>query len=314
MNAFQKAGLKSSVNLQKLWNLSLKYTWWEFFNLLRRKEPALFKLLDSVPRVTTCGKHPRLSMNHLFDFCHPKFVPACSECGKPTLFKKAKNVRGYAKYCSVSCSSSSDAKKEKTETTMLARYGAKAYLGSVEGQNKFRATNLRNNGVEYPSQSKAVQRKIRKSNIQKFGVPYWGMSNEAFRRKRVVDKFGRVHKLQGYEPKAVDWMTSQPAVTEIISDFKIIPQIPYLTANGKSRTYYPDLLVRTTKGDQLVEVKSVWTFVGRDKGQSSINKSIAATRYMTKRGGNFWLLVFKKDGLYFKVKNPTCVKDFSKFF
>lgn len=218
----------------------------------------------------------RLTIKEFHDYCFPDARKTCKGCGSPTRFIGWGTRSLYRPFCSRVCKALDPDIIKRTQEKKRER-GNVSYLQTPEGRARYRRTCMK-----------------------KFGAPYYSVSNDMFAKKPVRDKFGKTHKLQGYEPRAIKVLNQMNNVEEIVSGVRELPVIRYNAKDGKRRRYYPDLLVRTGKCEHLIEVKSLWTL----KEESVIRKAKAATEYMRELGGHYWIFLFTKHGLT-KLKDPT---------
>lgn len=218
--------------------------------------------------------------------------------------------------------------KEKKRSVFLKRYGVDNPSKARSVKDKKRQTFLDNWGAEHwtkaassvfdyknpmtGDQAKASKDKIRNTCLQRYGVDNASKRdafksfmreenrrranespNDKYRRKKIVDRFGTEHWVQGYEPQAIEWLQKKNSVTRIVSASRKLPRIRY-QLKGKQHFYYPDLAVFTSSHRHLIEVKSDLTITC---GLEVLDaKFSAATKFMQKRGGKFGVLV---------VVNPT---------
>lgn len=195
------------------------------------------------------------------------------------------------------------AQKKRTRT-FQERYGVSHYSKTKDFKTKYRETARSKYGVDHPMQSEETVKKLRSTSRDRYGVPYYSMTGKGFKRTKVKDGFGRVHMVQGYEPRAIEVLSRLQNVQEIVSGSEALPIIPYTAKDGKTHRYFPDLLVRTSLSEHLIEVKSSWTLRSYDGGMTTIRKAEAATKFMKKRGGHYWILVFGHNVLT-RLKDPT---------
>lgn len=106
--------------------------------------------------------------------------------------------------------------------------------------------------------------------LRRYGVPYGNALT--YKRKIYEDKFGTIHKVQGYEHHAIKWLEERKPVTSIVSS---IPRIPY--EYDGNRVYLPDILATSKGKHHIIEVKSSWT-LALDMHRV-VAKCIAATKY-----------------------------------
>lgn len=135
----------------------------------------------------------------------------CLTCGKVLTEKQIK----HHQYCSLSCAAKSQDVRDKTQQTMIERYGAKYPLQSKEirekhnktcrerfgGNSSFssesvreksRQTLLRNYGVENPTQSIAVKEKSRQTCLARYGVenPTQSIAVKEKSKKTCLERYG----------------------------------------------------------------------------------------------------------------------------
>lgn len=168
---------------------------------------------------------------------------------------------------------------EKKNETMLDRYGEVSFFNttSYKDNMSLRPNEEKRKGYEgciktlrmkhsdetitSPWSLDYVQNKMRSTRLRKYGTE-WPMKNydsfiknkeSCFKLKQYTDKFGNVHKLQGYEPQVFKILEEEFGV-ELVSDCSLIPDIILETGSR----YYPDLIDINNK--IVYEVKSEYTF------------------------------------------------------
>lgn len=223
-----------------------------------------------------------------------------------------KKVRTFRRVYGVDNPSQADSVKTKKQRTFTDNYGETHWaktkaarkefstnnpMHSKKVRKKLRATCLEKYGVENPATLPATVAKIRKTCLRRYGVENGGLLLK-YKRKRIKDKNGVIHMVQGYEPQAIRWLNSVSMVSTITTERTKLPKIKY-----GNRTYYPDILVSTNKGERLIEVKGSWPL--RCCLDTNVAKFRAANAYMKKRGGQFWLFYFTDSGKLVRIKNPT---------
>jgi hypothetical protein len=174
-------------------------------------------------------------------------------------------------------------------------------MHNEKAKNKMQKTNLKKYGCISSFGNKKVQKKIRNTNVEKYGVENPGAIG-FFKTKRCKDKNGITHKVQGYEPIIIDWLSQHSIVLNLYTKCRNKPVIKY-KFNGKEHKYYPDILAVTKKGKRLIEVKGSWTL--KIELDIVIAKSIAANEYMKKEGGEFWFFYITDGGVIHKLKFPS---------
>lgn len=142
--------------------------------------------------------------------------------------------------------------QSKASATRMVRYGA-AHCNPVES----RKTNRLRYGVDWPMQNADILTKSHEA---------------AFRYKPHTLPSGRVVRLRGYEPQALDWLLRSFSENEL--EVVGVPSIPYLYQGGEHR-YFPDIWIPSRH--LLVEVKSLYTLrVGFQVLQAKAEAVLAA--------------------------------------
>lgn len=142
-------------------------------------------------------------------------------------------------------------------------YRERMHLSALGSQSQRESTNLQRYGSKSPSQSPVCKAKSVRTSLARYGVSHYRQHGPTFRRilinmyisKTYILPSGRVIKLQGYEPDAVNQLLCTRSEAEL--DFDNIPSIPYADTDGHKRVYYPDIFV--PKENLIIEVKSWWT-------------------------------------------------------
>lgn len=131
---------------------------------------------------------------------------------------------------------------EKNKATKLKNHEDENYV-NVE---QYKQTSLKNWGVEHPSQNIEVFNKMIKSR---------------FKLKDYILPSGKIVKVQGYEPRALDILFQIYKESDLlIEDMDIENKIGKIFYNkeGKKCRYYPDIYIISE--NKIIEVKSFWTF------------------------------------------------------
>lgn len=193
--------------------------------------------------------------------------------------------------------------KNKAKQTLIERYGVEYTLNHPEFKNKAKNTTLSRFGTEYASQAQQfkdqikqsclerygvecvlnapqVRNKIKQTNLERYGVENAAQSPEIMEKtqknakkyKEYTLPTGKVIKVQGYEPFALDYLVKHYNEEDIKTDRKDIPRITY-TANDKTRYYFPDIYIPSE--NKIIEVKSTWTYKCK---QDNIQEKAEATR------------------------------------
>lgn len=235
------------------------------------------------------------------------------------LHKKSKRTV-HMKY-GVDNVSQSAAIKNKKEATMTANYGVNHWTKSRDMAHKLRPftpdmlqkakiTCLAKYGVDNPFKSKEIQAATRATCIERYGIANPGSIPNGYKRKMVIDKFGKRHVVQGYETHAIEFFERVPTVTRIETKSRNVPNFGYKSADNRRRRYYPDMIVYAGAQCHVVEVKSSYTL--RLDLDNNLCKFRAATTKCQKRGRNFWLFYFTDDLKLLRVKNPKTIDDLRK--
>lgn len=125
-------------------------------------------------------------------------------------------------------------------------------LSSIDenGNNSFQRSTIKNKetcikkyGVSHTSQVPAIADKILKN---------------CYKSKEYKLPSGKIIKLQGYEPQALNILLETFNEDDILTDRKDMPEIWYYTDDGKKHRYYPDMYIQ--KENLIIEVKSNWTY------------------------------------------------------
>jgi hypothetical protein len=110
------------------------------------------------------------------------------ECGKNLKFKNSLSS-GYGKYCSLSCSNSSESRVESIKKTNLDRYGVSSTLMNESTREKIKETNLKKFGVKNIFENVDY---IKNKTIEKFGVDHIAKldSTKYNRVKTNIERYG----------------------------------------------------------------------------------------------------------------------------
>lgn len=196
--------------------------------------------------------------------------------------------------------------KDKSKETNLKKYGVECSLQNKEVQNRCKDTTLKKYGVEFASQSELIKEKIKATNLQKYGVEHPMYINEIKEKmkrtslerygveyptqlveiqekaihtantyKNYTTPSGKVIKVQGFEPYALNELYKLYSEDDIVTDRNLIPKIEYID-NSVKRIYFPDIYVRSI--NKIIEVKSNWTYKTNEKkcilkGKACIDKA-----------------------------------------
>ena len=179
--------------------------------------------------------------------------------------------------------SQSEIVKQKIKVTNLEKYGSTCVLTVPEIKQKIKSTFIERYGVEHPMHLSETKEKIKKTSLEKYGVEYPTQLVEIQEKachtaksyKDYTTPTGRIIKVQGFEPYALDELFKLYPEDDITTDRKLIPKIEYID-NDVKKVYFPDIYIKSI--NQIIEVKSTWTYRTNEakcmlKGKACIDKS-----------------------------------------
>ncbi len=206
--------------------------------------------------------------------------------------------------------SKSEYNKEKIKITSRKRYGSDHFFSSKEGKNKIKEIVFEKFGVESNLLLPEVREKIAKTNIEKYGtynffgspkgkeavkngvLAKYGVENisqsiehhekamkSGMRAKEFIFPSGKIVKVRGYEPQALEYLLKTYKEDNIIAEVKeinkLVGEIWYIGDDGKQKRYYPDIFIISE--NRLIDVKSTYTFSvdfdkNKKKKQACIDK------------------------------------------
>jgi hypothetical protein len=252
-----------------------------------------------------------------------KTIPMCNLC-KIVPVKFSKNFRkGYSKYCGYSCASKCYDVKLKKEKTIFKNHGIFHNFKGIFGDrkcdqtkiDKYGSINYRNDekrkqtlltryGVDNPFKLKQFHNKSKETKLKKYGDEKY--CNSAKIREEILKRYstsfdwnrsssykeyllpsGKIVKIQGYEPFALDFLLKIYDESEIIFDKTKIPKMEYFYEN-KLHYYFPDFYI--PKYNLIYEVKSNWT-LNKHKTVYELKKQATIDS-----GFQFKTLVFNQKG------------------
>ena len=151
-------------------------------------------------------------------------------------------------------------KQEKYKKTMVDRYGVENPNQLEKIKQKKKETCIRKYGVENVFQSEEIKKKLKETNLKKYGVEHPIVNTSIGKWKEYVLPSGKIIKVQGYEPKALDDLFEQGYKEEdlVIQQRKEMPKIFYFDCDGKKHRYYPDIYIKSE--NKIIEVKSTYTY------------------------------------------------------
>jgi hypothetical protein len=191
-----------------------------------------------------------------------KYGTKCSlrnpECMKKTLETTMR------KFGTTHTSKSKEVMK-KVEETNKKRYGGKAPASSKEVLNKMKETTMQKYGKEHYTQTEEYKIRSEETNLKKYGTKHSSQNLEVMEKtqkssKRYKDYIlssGKIIRVQGYEPWALDELVKIYKEEDILTVRSDVPQIKY-EIEKKEKMYFPDIFIKSE--NKIIEVKSTWTY------------------------------------------------------
>jgi hypothetical protein len=159
-----------------------------------------------------------------------------------------------------------------------------------------KVTNIKNWGVDNPTQSQVIYDRIKSTNLERYGVEYvmqhpaiFELAQKSGFKYKTAELHGKIFtQLQGYEPQGVSYLIEQMniGVDDIITGRKV-PKVSYNFEN-KNKIYYPDIFVISK--NLLVEIKCQYTY------EKELEKNIAKRKASIDAGYNFLTIIFDRNG------------------
>ena len=123
----------------------------------------------------------------------------------------------------------------------------------------------------------SLGRRCKKCNLEK------QQKNSYFWKDYILPS-GKIIKVQGYEPQALDYLLENIYLeNEIITQKRNIPTIQYFTLDDKKHKYYPDFYI--PKDNLIIEVKSTWTW------KCKLQKNLLKIKATIDAGYKFQLMI-----------------------
>jgi hypothetical protein len=219
---------------------------------------------------------------------------------------KNKGKETCLKKYGVEYSSQAEIIKQKTKDTNIEKYGSDCVLKVDEIKTKIKETLIKKYGVEHPMYINGIKEKMKRTSLEKYGVEYPTQLVEIQEKaihtakayKNYTTPSGKVIKVQGFEPYALDELYKLYSEDDIITDRKFVPKIEYLD-NSTKKFYFPDIYIKSI--NKIIEVKSNWTYKTNErkcilKGKACIDKYY-----------KFELWIYDKAG-----KNKNIISEFTE--
>jgi len=164
---------------------------------------------------------------------------------------------------------------KKRQATCYRKYSKSSFLETKECEDARIAKSMEMFGVPYPMQNlEEKERRLEK------------LSKTSFKLKEYVLPSGRIVKVQGYEPQALDELLETYNESDlIIRDKNIEKEIGSIMyeLNGKTCRYYPDIYIKSQ--NKIIEVKSTYTY------KKDQDKNIAKMNACMKLGFRFEFMI-----------------------
>lgn len=198
--------------------------------------------------------------------------------------------------------------KKKSKNTNKEKYGFDHHLKSESGKLKVKKSIQDKYGVDNISklesvkqkkliksksksefERKLINEKYQKTCLERYGVTHLSKDSNfleellknSFSYKSYRLPSGKIVSLQGYEPKAMDFLLEKYNETDIFTKNseieKLIGKFTYFDDDMKEHRYYPDIYIKSE--NRIIEVKSDFTYEleitkNQKKKESVINRNI----------------------------------------
>lgn len=248
------------------------------FNSFKRKLDST--LIAELCKITSFldSFNPTLNQR-VFHFVHKINEPMrCVHCNEPTIWRSHDSLhctiiwargKNYHKFCLKSeCQAEKNKRRWKKQWESMD--DEKRLLRKERWIKSKIASNLREFGTEWHSQTIDWQEKVKDTSRAKFGAD-WYMQTEKFdsvRQKFVFNwksyvlPSGKEVKVQGYEDRILPILIQKFGENDLaISNDEIescLGKIHYVGKDGKTHRYIPDIYVKSE--NLIIEVKSPWTY------------------------------------------------------
>jgi HNH endonuclease len=204
--------------------------------------------------------------------------------------KQKRDATNFKKY-GTKCSLQNENVKEKAKITIIERYGVQNVLQNEKIKQRIKITNTKKYGSQFPLRNEKVKQKRDTTSLEKFGhkcclqneeikqksketcIKHFGVQNpmqnkeiseknlkSAFKSKEYKFPSGKLEKVQGYEPFALNELLNIEHIDEekIITSRTQVPEIWWNDKDNKKHRYFVDIFIPEQK--RCIEVKSTWTF------------------------------------------------------
>ncbi len=145
-------------------------------------------------------QHKNITIQNYYD----KYVGiagVCNVCKKPTKFLNL--IKGYSKYCSMSCLNKSPEHIQSVIEGNLKKYGVKNVFQLEEIKQKSRETLIKKTGFDHSSKNPETVNKRKLVWLNKYGVDHPWKVSEIFQKKNstMIERYGTTVALQNNEIK-----------------------------------------------------------------------------------------------------------------
>lgn len=162
--------------------------------------------------------------------------------------------------------------KQNFKDSIYEKYKGKHWMQIEEFKEKYK---------------KAIYSKYGVYNVMEVASIYKKASENRYLKKDYIFPSGKIVKVQGYEPYAIDFLLNDYPESDIITDAEDMPFISY-EQEGKIHRYYPDIYIKSE--NKIIEVKSVYTI------KDNIKKNILKYKAVISAGFKFecWIINNRK--------------------
>lgn len=205
--------------------------------------------------------------------------------------------------------SNSNEQKNKSKSTKEQKYGNHSFNNSIVSQLK-----NKNKSVE---EKNIINDKRRSTNLKRYGV------ENCFSRKQIQKAnkgnaslkeyslpSGKIVKVRGYEPRALDILFGLGYTENIIilldtSPEMLLEEFTYINNNKHKSRYYPDIYIPTE--NKIIEVKSRWWWDGggREKYIARLSNNLKKRQSVLTKGFLYEVWLFEDKNNYSILRNDT---------
>ena len=229
----------------------------------------------------------------LVSFISPSKIMCICKCGTNFVSKLSDIKRGrYCLFCAKDRAKETNLKekgvtnvfqteevKEKSRQTNLKKRGVEYPQQNKECVEKRKKTCKENHGMECCFNRKDVEKKVKeikqsKEYLEQVEKLRLGEKNRFyhlnyreyfhkinFAKRKCYKSKTKEFITQGYENNVLDMLINKDNIDDkYIFNGKDIPSFTYIDENGKTRNYFPDILLDDGKEKVMIEVKSIFTY------------------------------------------------------